>query len=104
MRWPSGENATEWAQLLCPSKGPETTAPVSAFQTRIVRSSEPDTMRLPSGENTTEPTEWACPTKIYIRAGQFIALPVWMESIRGNLGRYCFDTADTAGANGRADR
>jgi len=38
MRLPSGENATERTESVCPSKGPETTAPVSAFQTRIVLS------------------------------------------------------------------
>ena len=53
---PSGENATEVTNPLCPSNGPETIIPVSASHNRIVLSSEHETTCLPSGENATELT------------------------------------------------
>ena len=56
MRLPSGENATDLTELVCPLNGPETTSPVSTFQTRIWLSEEPETIRFPSGENATEYT------------------------------------------------
>src|SRR6266436_5916100 len=63
MWWPSGENATDLTECLCPVKGPATVSPVVAFHTRIVPSSEPETMWWPSGENATERTEYVCPVK-----------------------------------------
>jgi hypothetical protein len=56
MCWPSGENATDLTEPVCPVKGPVAVSPVMAFHTRIVRSSEPETMCWPSGENATEKT------------------------------------------------
>src|SRR6266702_2215947 len=60
MRWPTGENATDLTEEVCPVNGPASFSPVVAFHTRIVRSSEPETMRWPSGENATDPTEDVC--------------------------------------------
>src|SRR5215510_9783959 len=51
---PSGENATEKTEPMCPSNGPDTTWPVWASQTLIALSEEPETMCFPSGENATE--------------------------------------------------
>jgi hypothetical protein len=59
MRWPSGENATDQTESVCPVKGPADVSPVMAFHTRIVRSLEPETMYRPSGENATDLTQWA---------------------------------------------
>ena len=50
-------------QLLWPFKGPTTSSPVSASHTRIVLSSEPETMRRPSGENATDLTQSLWPFK-----------------------------------------
>src|SRR6266571_7503673 len=61
MRWPSGENATDQTQSVCPVNGPAAVSPVVAFHTRIVRSEEPETMCWPSGENATDKTESVCP-------------------------------------------
>src|ERR1700674_2768758 len=63
MCWPSGENATELTEPVCPVKGPAAVSPVFAFQTRIDSSEEPETMCWPSGENATELTESVCPVK-----------------------------------------
>src|SRR6266702_3641278 len=63
MRWPSGENATDLTEDVCPVNGPATFSPV-VFHTRIVRSSEPETMRWPSGENATDLTESGCPVNV----------------------------------------
>ena len=56
MYWPSGENATELTELVCPVKGPAAVSPVMAFHTQIVRSKEPETMCWLSGENATDRT------------------------------------------------
>jgi hypothetical protein len=56
MCWPSGENATDLNELVCPVKGPATVSPVVVFNTRIVVSFEPETMCWPSGENPTDLT------------------------------------------------
>src|SRR6266702_4414382 len=61
MRWPSGENATDQTQPVCPVNGPATFFPVEAFHTWIVRSKEPETMRWPSGENATDKIDPVCP-------------------------------------------
>ena len=61
MCWPSGENATELTQSLCPVNGPPTVSLVKALQTRMVLSFEPETMHLPSGENATDLTDHVCP-------------------------------------------
>src|SRR6266702_4719541 len=61
MCWPSGENATDVTVFECPLNGPATVSPVVAFHTRIVPSSEPETMCWPSGENATDLTEDECP-------------------------------------------
>ena len=53
---PSGENATELTEEVCPWKGLSICQqPICASQTRIV-SLEHDTMSLPSGENATDLT------------------------------------------------
>jgi hypothetical protein len=62
MRLLSCENATDLTPLVCPLSGPTTTSPVSASQTRIVWSDEPETMRLLSCENATELTPLVCPS------------------------------------------
>jgi len=46
-------------------KGPETVRPVSASQTKIVLSAEPDAMNLPSGENEADRTELVWPLKMF---------------------------------------
>src|SRR6266702_2118311 len=72
MRWSSGENVTrirpssdgqESSKLESESlaDGPASISPVMAFHTRIVLSSEPETMRWPSGENATDETQPLCP-------------------------------------------
>ncbi len=60
MRRPSGENATDQPEDVCPKKGPAAVSPVEAFHRRIVPSCEPETMRWPSGENATDKTEDVC--------------------------------------------
>ena len=65
---PSGENATELTDQVCPWRGLPTWPPVCASQTRMVSSEEPDTMCLPSGENATELTDQVCPWR---------GLPTW---------------------------
>jgi hypothetical protein len=60
MRCPSGENATEVIQEVCPVNGPAIASPVVASHTRIVQSDEADAMRWPSGENATEKTHPLC--------------------------------------------
>src|SRR6266702_3142420 len=60
MRWPSGENATETTECVCPVNGSASVSPVVAFHTRIVPSKEPETMRWPSGENATDVTGDMC--------------------------------------------
>src|SRR2546423_848313 len=62
MRMPSGENATELTQEVCPSSGPSTICPLCPSHTCIVESLEPETMRMPSGENATKLTELVCPS------------------------------------------
>jgi hypothetical protein len=57
MRWPSGENATDRINPVCPVKGPAAVFPVMAFHTRNVPSYEPETMCWQSGENATDQTE-----------------------------------------------
>ncbi len=59
MWWPSGENATELTERVCPVNGLNTVSLVVAFHTRIVPSKEPETMWWPSGENETELTQRA---------------------------------------------
>src|SRR5712691_10863188 len=63
MCWPSGENATDLTEPVCPVKGPATVSPAMAFHTRILRSSEPEAMCWPSGENATDLTQPVCPMK-----------------------------------------
>ena len=58
---PSGENATDKTERVCPWKGFPTCPPVCASQSQIVLSEEPETMCLPSGENATDQTESVCP-------------------------------------------
>jgi len=53
---PSGENATDMTQDLCPSSGGRSSSPVSASQSRMVLSPDADAMHLPSGENATDVT------------------------------------------------
>jgi hypothetical protein len=55
MCWPSGENATNMTQSVCPVKGPATVSPVMAFHTRIALSRKPEMMYWPSDENTGRP-------------------------------------------------
>jgi len=50
-RLPSGENATDVTQCVCPSNGPPSIFCVSTSQILIVLSSEPEARRFPSGEN-----------------------------------------------------
>jgi hypothetical protein len=54
---PSGENAIDLTESVCPVKGPTAVSPVMAFHTRIVPSSEPETVCWPSGENAPDQTE-----------------------------------------------
>src|SRR6266702_1085965 len=61
MRWPSGENATDLTEDVCPGNGHASISPVVVFHTRIVPSPELETMRWPSGENATDQTEDVCP-------------------------------------------
>ncbi len=57
MRWPSGENATDQTEDVCPVNRPASVSPVVAFQTRIIPPAEPETKRWPSGENDTDETQ-----------------------------------------------
>ena len=59
--FPSGENATDQTELVCPCRGLPTGAPVCASQICSVLSVEPDTIYLPSGENTAEKVMPVCP-------------------------------------------
>src|SRR6266550_4745470 len=104
MRLLSCENATEPTESVCPSSGLTTTSPVSASQTRIVLSDEPETMRLLSCENATELTPFVCPPNTLMDAGQWSALPVAKHKVFGYSRRYCFATNEFFGANGSADR
>src|SRR6266702_3356841 len=61
MRWPSGENATDKTESVCPVNRLASVSPVVAFHTRIVPSCEHETMRWPSGENATDSTKSVCP-------------------------------------------
>ena len=63
MRWPFGENATDQTESVCPANEPAAVSPVVAFHTRIVPSSEPETMCWPSGERATDSTS---PPKVEI--------------------------------------
>lgn len=77
MHLPSGENATERTNFVCPWMGGPIAAPVEASQRRTVSSWEPDAMCLPLGENTTDRTKPVCP-----RMGSPIAAPVEASQIR----------------------
>jgi len=61
MRVPSGENATDKTESVCSLNGPATVSPVCASHTRMVRSSEPETMRALSGVNATDKTGFLFP-------------------------------------------
>ena len=54
---PSGENATDQTQPVCPLNTC-ISVPVSTFHRRIVLSRDPEANSLPSGENATDWTEW----------------------------------------------
>ena len=54
MLFPSGENATEVTQLVCPVRGLPNCSPVSASHKHMVLSVEPDAILFPSAENVTE--------------------------------------------------
>ena len=76
MHWPSGENATELTESICPVNGPATISPVMAFHTQTVLSPEPETIVWPSGEKFTEVTLSVCPVigpaiTCYVTAGTF---------------------------------
>ena len=64
MDFPSGENATEVTQAVCPVIGSEMSSPVSTSQTRNVSSAEPDKMCFPSEEKATEVTLLVCPERL----------------------------------------
>ena len=61
-RLPSGENATDVTQSVCPSNGPLTTSCICVSRILTVLSHDPETMRLPSGENATDVTQSSCPS------------------------------------------
>ena len=73
MRSPSGENATDVNEVVCPEKGPAAVSPVVAFHTRIVPSCEPETMRRPSDENSTDMIESVCPVNVYVAISPVVA-------------------------------
>jgi hypothetical protein len=61
-------------------------------------------MCFPSCEKATDETISVCPSRIFSIVGQSGALPIGIENVFGNLGRYCFETLDPLGENGTADR
>ena len=69
-----------------------------------MRSADPETMRWPFCENETDITESVCPTRRFRMAGQSTALPIKIDIVCENWGRYCFDTIDRFGAKGSADK
>nr|VFK18689.1 MAG: hypothetical protein BECKLFY1418C_GA0070996_10471 [Candidatus Kentron sp. LFY] len=64
-RLPSGLNATDQTESVCPSKT-RISAPLDTSQTRTVLSTPPEARRLPSGLNSTDQTEPVCPLRIEI--------------------------------------
>ena len=56
MRRPSGLKATEFTQLVWPSRGGPMGLPLAASHSRRFLSAEPETMRRPSGLKATEIT------------------------------------------------
>jgi hypothetical protein len=77
MRVPSGENATECIQLVCPENRSDVLLPGCASQTRRVQSAEPETIRAPSDEIATDLIQLVCPRK-----GPEMILPVCVSQTR----------------------
>src|SRR6266702_2362122 len=74
--WSSAENAADSTESTCPVNGPGAVPPLETFHTRIVRSSEPETMRWPSGENATDPTKPVCPVNGPATASPVVAFHI----------------------------
>ena len=101
---PSGENATDQTEEVCPWRGFPTWPPICASQTQMVSSKEPDTICLPSGENATEMTGEVCPQRTCWFVGQSSSSPLLTLGIpRKSFTRY-FAMTDLHGENGNADK
>src|SRR6266436_241872 len=103
MWWPSGKNATDLTESVCPVKGPAAVSPVMAFHTRIVPSSEPETMCWPSREIAMDATASPKFEIVISSDGQSDNCPHSTCRVRQNEVEYCVETGEQVGANGRAE-